>query len=167
MLPKCINTQQCTQFKYSNAHTWIYYFHMVENSPLQSTEHIPGSQRKGMWSSSPLTKDKPWSWWAQLSSIGCLGTLPPGTLTCHNCQGYRRVRAAKTSQADHICVSGSLAMLCLRFFQQLWGRDRQKSCSRPANVGVRVWIAAALFTKTRFSCALASQVSKCWPMAKV
>lgn len=49
-------------------------------------------------------------------STGCLGTLPPGTLTCHNCQGYRRVRAAKTSQAAHICISGSLAMLCLCFF---------------------------------------------------
>lgn len=155
-VPKCINTQQCTQFKYSNAHTWIYYFHMVENSPYraQSTEHIPGSQRKGMWSSSSLTKDKPWSWWAQLSSTGRLGTLPPGTLTCHNRQGYRRVRAAKTSRAAHICVSGSLAMFVFVFFQQLWGRDRQKSCSRPANVRVRVWIAAALFTKIRFSRAL-------------
>lgn len=35
-VPKCINTQQCTQFKYSNAHTGIYYFHMIENSPYRA-----------------------------------------------------------------------------------------------------------------------------------
>lgn len=58
-------------------------------------------------------------------STGCLGTLPPGTLTCHNCQGYRRVRAAKTSQAAHICISGSLAMLCLCFFFSAALRKRQ------------------------------------------
>lgn len=109
-----IQVQQCT-------HTNILFSHGREFSLIEHRAHTRLPTEENV-----IVKSTDQRQTLELVGTGRLGTLPPGTLRCHNRQGYRRVRAAKTSQAAHICVSSSLAMLCLCFFQQLRGRDRQK-----------------------------------------
>lgn len=122
-----IQVQQCT-------HTNILFSHGREFSLIEHRAHTRLPTEENV-----IVKSTDQRQTLELVGTGRLGTLPPGTLTCHNRQGYRRVRAAKTSQAAHICISSSLAMLCLCFFfsssEEETGR---KSCSRPANVRVRV-----------------------------